>query len=217
MLVKKEKLTGTIRLLSGLHIGESKESAEIGGVDSPVVRRKDNKQPYIPGSSIKGKIRCLLEQIKGASEVGNGGELINQLFGITESKKEGHVTRNAEISRLIVRDCSMNEESVLIFNDPNLDTDLPFTEIKFENTIDRVKGAAKQGGLRNIERVPAGVVFDLEMVLNYYDSDNHSIKDLLLEGISLLNNDYLGGSGTRGYGHVEVIIKNSEIIYNNAE
>ncbi|MCZ2101493.1 MAG: type III-A CRISPR-associated RAMP protein Csm3 [Chitinophagales bacterium] len=211
-LIKKQKLTGTITLLSGLHIGDSKESADIGGVDSPIVRRKDSNQPYIPGSSIKGKIRCLLEQLEGATEVGKGGAEINQLFGITEIKKDGAIIRKAELSRLIVRDCYMTKESVKKFNDSNLDTDLPFSEIKFENTIDRVKGAARQGGLRNIERIPAGAEFDFEFILNYYEGDSDNLRKLLDKGISALNADYLGGSGTRGYGHIEMKIVNDEPI-----
>ena len=211
-LLGKEKITGTITLLSGLHIGDSKESADIGGVDSPVVRRKDNKQPYIPGSSLKGKMRCLLEQMAGATEVGRGGDLINKLFGITEEKKGKDIIRPAQLSRLIVRDCDMSEDSVTKFDDTNLETDMPFTEVKFENTIDRVKGAAKQGGLRNVERVPAGAEFDFEFVLNKYEGDGDEIKALLVNGIKLLNADYLGGSGTRGYGHILIDVKKEEHI-----
>ena len=211
-LVSKKKITGVIKVLSGIHIGGSKENAEIGGLDSPVVRRKDNNQPYIPGSSIKGKMRCLLEQMDGAIEVGKGNQLINQLFGITEERRQGNIIRNAELSRLIVRDSYLTKESVDLLNSSNVDTDMPYTEIKFENTIDRLKGAAKQGGLRNIERVPAGVVFDFELVLNQYENDGPEIEALLDKGIQLLNSDYLGGSGTRGYGHIDMqIIEKKDI------
>jgi CRISPR-associated protein Csm3 len=212
-LVKKVKLTGTIELITGLHIGDSKESSDIGGLDSPVVRRKDNKQPYIPGSSLKGKMRCLLEQTVGADKVGAGGIIINKLFGITENKKGSDLIWGAEMSRLIVRDSYMTSESCKKFNDTNLDTDMPYTEVKFENTIDRVKGAAKHGGLRNIERIPAGANFKFEMILNYYDNDGDEIYELLKKGIDLLNSDYLGGSGTRGYGQIKMEILHSEPVY----
>ena len=126
-LISKKILAGKLRLLSGLHIGDSKEAADIGGVDSPVVRRKDNKVPYIPGSSLKGKLRCLLEQQAGITEVGGGsGQIsmaINQLFGITEQKKAGTVVRQAQLSRIIVRDADMTNKSVQKFLD--LDTDMP--------------------------------------------------------------------------------------------
>ena len=204
-LIGKKRIEGTIKLLSGLHIGDSKESADIGGLDSPVVRRKDNNQPYIPGSSIKGKMRCILEQMEGATEVGQGSEVINKLFGITESKNG----RKAELSRLIFRDCYMNDETVELLNRSSVDTDMPFTEIKFENTIDRVKGAAKNGGLRNIERVPAGAIFNFELILNVYEGDGLEFSNLLDKGISLLNSDYLGGSGTRGYGNINMRIEST--------
>ena len=74
-LIEKIKYTASLTCITGLHIGNSNETAEIGGVDIPVVRRKDNNQPYIPGSSLKGKIRSLLEQSKGASEVGGNSEI----------------------------------------------------------------------------------------------------------------------------------------------
>lgn len=210
-LKSKHKITGTIKLLSGLHIGDSKENAEIGGVDSPIVRRKDNKRPYIPGSSIKGKMRCLLEQKEGAANVGDGSILVNQLFGITENKKG----RKAQLSRLIVRDADMNENSASLFSEK--DTDMPFSEIKFENTIDRVKGAAKRGGLRQIERVPAGAVFDVEFIFNIYDGDKKEELFLLFEDAQLLlANDYLGGSGTRGYGNIEMILEKPIQVYPNA-
>jgi CRISPR-associated protein Csm3 len=211
-LIRKKKIVGIINVLSGIHIGGSKENAEIGGLDSPVVRRKDNNQPYIPGSSLKGKMRCLLEQMDGATEVGKGNHIINKLFGITEEKRQGNIIRNAELSRLIVRDSYLTKESVELLNSSNVDTDMPYTEIKFENTIDRIKGAAKQGGLRNIERVPAGVIFNFELILNQYENDGSEIESLLDKGIQLLNADYLGGSGTRGYGHIKIeIIERKEI------
>ena len=86
-LVKKIKIHTTIELLTGLHIGGSKESVEIGGIDLPVIKIvTKNNQPYIPGSSLKGKMRCLLEQSEGASEIGMSPK-VNKLFGITKDDK----------------------------------------------------------------------------------------------------------------------------------
>jgi len=212
-LLAKYRIETTMELLSGLHIGDSKETTEIGGIDSPVVRRKDNREPYIPGSSIKGKIRCLLEQVRGISIVGNCEE-VNKVFGIAEKT-------NTISSRLIFRDAYMIKDDVFAKLETGEFTDMPFTEMKVENTIDRVKGKAKDGGIRNIERIPAGAKFKIEMVLNVIDDEwvenkpeqeiklvhqkkHKEISSLLSEGIKLLNNDYLGGSGSRGYGHVKV-------------
>jgi len=198
----KVKITGSLQLHSGLHIGGSKDNVQIGGVDSPIIRRKDNDQPYIPGSSLKGKIRCLMEQKRGAA-LGESEE-INELFGYARSKT---------ISKLIVRDSYLTEESAKTLKD-NKNTDLPYSEVKFENTIDRFKGNA--GNPRQIERIPAGAQFNIEFILNVWEGESHkSEKDLIAlvtEGITLLNNDYLGGSGTRGYGHVEVTLNEGEKI-----
>jgi CRISPR-associated protein Csm3 len=97
-----------------------------------------------------------------------------------------------------------------------VETDMPYTEIKFENTIDRVKGAAKNGGLRQIERVPAGAIFDVEFILNLYEGDNRdALFGLFEEARLLLENDYLGGSGTRGYGNIQMVLNNPEQVYPN--
>lgn len=188
-LIKKLRFSYTIELISGLHIGGSSDNVEIGGIDCPVIKMATRKnQPYIPGSSIKGKMRCLLEQLKGTE----GDKEINRLFG---SKGD-----NASATRLIVRDAYLTEESekMLLNNDA---LNMPYTEIKFENSIDRVKGTAKDP--RQIERVPAGAEFKAEFIINVWDNDDEkAMIDLLNRGICAIENDYLGGSGTRGYGQV---------------
>lgn len=191
-LVKKIKVSMTIKCLTGLHIGGSKDSVEIGGIDTPVIKMATkNNQPYIPGSSLKGKMRCLLEQVAGAVHVGDN-PAVNQLFG--------HIGGVGNPSRLIVRDAYLTEESVEEFR-KCLDLDMPFTENKYENTISRTLGKAEHP--RQIERVPAGAVFAVEMIINVWDGDNESeLKALLEKGINLLENDYIGGNGSRGYGQV---------------
>ena len=190
-LVKKIKINTTIELLSGLHIGGSKESVQIGGIDNPVIRTavKDN-QPYIPGSSLKGKMRCLLEQIEGAAKVG-GNSAINNLFGFSQTNQP---------SKLIVRDAMLTQESTNLLRDCD-NLDMPYTEGKWENVIDRVKGTAEHP--RQTERIPAGVSFDVEFVINVWDDDNEeALLNLLKKGMNALENDYLGGSGSRGYGQI---------------
>lgn len=203
-LVKKIKITTTIELLTGLHIGGSKENVEIGGIDLPVIKlaTKEN-QPYIPGSSLKGKMRCLLEQANGITkhgETGNDDGAIRKLFGFTEGNK------NAQPSRLIVRDAMLTPESKAIL-EKSENLDMPFTENKFENTIDRVKGTA--GSPRQIERVPAGAEFNAEFVINVWDdSKEETLLKTFKDGIAMITNDYIGGSGSRGYG--QIIFKNWE-------
>ena len=197
-LVKKIKYQTSITLISGLHIGGSSDNVEIGGIDNPVIKlATKGNVPYIPGSSLKGKIRCLLEQSAGASKVGMDSK-VNNLFGITENK-ELH-TEN-QPSKLIVRDAILSEDSKkMLLSCDNLD--MPYTENKWENVIDRTKGVAEHP--RQSERVPAGAVFNAEFILNVWDNDKEEELVALFEkGIRLLENDYLGGSGSRGYGQIK--------------
>lgn len=201
-LVKKIKINTTIELLTGLHIGGSSDNVEIGGIDNPVIKiaTRDN-QPYIPGSSLKGKIRCLLEQIAGASKVG-GNDEVNNLFGFSQSNQP---------SKLIVRDAMLQTKSANELRACD-NLDMPYTEGKWENVIDRVKGTAEHP--RQMERIPAGVTFDVEFVINVWDEDNaDKLLALLQKGINALENDYLGGSGSRGYGQ----IKFGELKYSHAD
>lgn len=213
-LKKKIKVKTTIELVTGLHIGGSSDSVEIGGIDNPVIKiATKNNQPYIPGSSIKGKMRCLLEQIAGSPEIGGGTkqtvvedgkenkvdlkfedkpeevQRIINLFGFSNDNKP---------SKIIVRDAYITEMSIKELENLSI----PYTESKWENVIDRVKGTAEHP--RQMERVPAGVVFDVEFIINIWDDDKEEDFLILLQkGINALENDYLGGSGTRGYGQIK--------------
>ena len=197
-LVKKIKIQTSITLVTGLHIGGSSDNVEIGGIDNPVIKLATRgNEPYIPGSSLKGKMRCLLEQTAGASQVGMNKE-VNNLFGITENKS---LKTDNQPSKLIVRDAVLSKESkeALLACD-NLD--MPYTENKWENVIDRTKGVAEHP--RQSERVPAGAVFNAEFILNIWDDDKEEeLMALFMKGIRLLENDYLGGSGSRGYGQIK--------------
>ncbi len=196
-LVKKIKIQTSITLITGLHIGGSSDNVEIGGIDNPVIKlaTKEN-QPYIPGSSLKGKMRCLLEQTAGASKVGLD-DRVNNLFGITENKS---LQTGNQPSKLIVRDAMLTEESKKAMLE--CDLDMPYTENKWENVIDRIKGVAEHP--RQSERVPAGAVFNAEFIINVWDDDNEAeLMELFNKGLYLLENDYLGGSGSRGYGQIK--------------
>ncbi|MBB5287453.1 CRISPR-associated protein Csm3 [Rhabdobacter roseus] len=217
-LYKKIILKGTLKLLTGLHIGDSKENVEIGGVDSPVVRRKDNNEPYIPGSSLKGKIRSLLELTLGENADTKfktyrsvNGMCLADLFGSADNP-----------ARILVRDASLTSTSSQMLKASEF-TDMPYTEIKFENVINRLNGTAEHP--RQIERVPAGAEFNIEFIINVIqeqeetqqqlDSKANAYLQLLSSGIELLHHDYLGGSGTRGYG--QVLITLTEPLHKTAE
>lgn len=196
-LINKHIFKGTIELKTGLHIGGSKSGLDIGGLDSPVIKTP-NGIPYIPGSSLKGKIRSLLAIKEGARVINLESETLRKLFGCSDKGKE-------EKTRLIFRDALLNTDK---FKEQFKNSELlatEYTEEKYENNIDRLSGKASNGGLRSIERVPAGAVFNFEIILDQYENDdiNKNIETLK-EGFKLLENDYLGGSGTRGYGHIAI-------------
>ncbi len=213
-------MMGTIECLTGLHIGASKENMEIGAIDAPVVRDPVTREPYIPGSSLKGKMRALLEKALSSNNTNIANNKRNigtrnnpifihvcddynlalscqlcRIFG--SSGKEGGKNFPA---RLIVRDSYLEDESLKKLSE--IDTGLQYTEWKFENAIDRVTSAANP---RQIERVPKGAEFRFEMIYNVEDRKQieEDLKNLNL-AIELLKLDSLGGHGSRGYGKVDV-------------
>ncbi|MDR1222285.1 MAG: type III-A CRISPR-associated RAMP protein Csm3 [Tannerella sp.] len=207
-LVKKIVYTGTITLKTGLHIGGTNAALNIGGPDKFVVRNPINNIPYIPGSSLKGKMRALIEiyhecvdvkkkdgkiiEVKASS---NPDSVSGYLFGVSADSKNTESKHYA--SRLIVRDAELNVDATDFSN-----TDLPYTESKTEVAIDRVTAKANP---RTFERVPAGAQFKLNMVLNIFEGDVESkLIATLKQAIELLQDDYLGGHGSRGYGQVEI-------------
>ena len=200
-LLEKIEIIGTIVLETGLHIGGTNNSMSIGGIDKGVIRNPLNNQPYIPGSSLKGKMRALYEQ--SLSEFGPGvGRGIqfgpSKDIGKTPAQIFGNATGGSDQrpSRLIVRDAYLLDAEELLRK-----TDLPYTEGKTEVVIDRVTSAANP---RQIERVPAGAKFKMNMVLNIYENEAIGITNVL-HCLKLLKDDYLGGSGSRGYGQVTFI------------
>ncbi len=198
------KISGIIKLLSGLHIGAGDSALEIGGLDQPIIKHPITGEPYIPGSSLKGKIRSLLELKYGkfindlnAKNYGGpcncGNCLICKVFGVGASNKSGE----AGPTRLLVRDAFMTEEWKEKFKNGELSL-----EIKYENTINRITGTAEHP--RPLERVPAGVEFEFNMSVRIYDQDNEDeILSLIKQGMALLQLDALGGNGSRGCGHIE--------------
>lgn len=188
-------IKGILKLETGMHIGSSSDFAPIGAVDSPFIRDAITKQPIIPGSSLKGKIRTLLARSFSEdyvlNDIKDDKEEIQRLFGTSDKQK-------LSASRLQFSDIKLTEESLSHLD--KLDTDTYIGEIKWENTIDRIKAVANP---RQIERVPAGAEFDFTVIYNIEKEDEvtDDLK-LLADGIRLLQLDYIGGHGSRGYGRV---------------
>lgn len=189
ILVEKIILTGQIEVITGLHIGGSSTTMNIGETDLNVIISPKNGQPIIPGSSLKGKLRSLLAKIKGYQSVDEDKEPLISIFG---SSKQDVVTR------LIVRDSYLTNGDTI----KEWEMENTYTEVKWENTINRTKGSAEHP--RQLERVPQGAMFSYEMILDAYDNDaDKGYLDAIKEAMKLLEDDYLGGSGTRGYGKIK--------------
>jgi len=265
-LLGKLSLTSQLSVETGLHIGGGGGNLDIGGLDKPVIRDPLTKYPYLPGSSIKGKLRSTLERLlnkplnrvggsdtrryesddllNGFTEVEEGLFIayegastcqISRLFGSTGGSKfwmpietareEGLLENNSPTqtiqgqncvkinrgrnapARLIIRDSHLIPESAAKLK--QVDTGLYMTEWKFENGIDRVTAAANP---RQLERVPAGSKFQFELVYTVEDKDQ-AVEDLqnIAIALAILEDDALGGHGSRGYGKVR--FQNFEFSY----
>ncbi len=241
-LQKKILIQGEITILTGLHIGGSNVGFAIGGADNTVVRNPLSQEPYIPGSSLKGKMRSLLEKLEkkfSKSGITHAGPYVDdheddicKIFGTTPEsikksveKKHGKDSykpseHDRPVSRLIVRDCPLTRESFhKLLNLKS--TEMPYTEVKTEVVIDRITSSATP---RQLERVPAGVVFEMKMVLNIFEGDDEKIYlDKIFGALSLIESDYLGGKGTRGSGEVKISIhqplkfKDKKVFENNED
>lgn len=193
----KIQITGMIEVKTGMHIGGSSAFAAIGAVDSPVMKDVRTNQPIIPGSSLKGKLRTLLaKEINAgvAKKPEEDAECLIRLFG---SAQKDRVKR----SRVLIADSFLlNEEELRRQGLQGM------TEIKFENTINRATAVANP---RQIERVVRGAVFGVDIIYEV-EKEEEFLEDMeiLAEGMKLLQYDYLGGNGSRGYG--KVIFKNLE-------
>ena len=217
-------LEATLILETGLHIGGGDSEIHIGGIDNEVIKHPVSGEPYIPGSSLKGKIRSLLEWKSGAVQEAPLGKKeydnaqneqqaaaikqILQLFGISGDTADESFQKEIGHTRVSFWDCPLNRDYV-----KRLDSDnLPLTEAKSENRINRIAGTAQDP--RQTERVPAGARFDFKLTIKEFDGDDKALFDTLLQGLKLLEWDSLGGNGSRGYGKVAftAITRNGEDI-----
>jgi CRISPR-associated protein Csm3 len=219
-LIGKLILEGEMLCESGLHVGAGKGSLEIGGADNPVVKDAQGR-PYVPGSSLRGRIRSLLEQATGMAVPSElvyiskrkGQEVrIHQsdrpddeiciLFGRSPGRMEkagggDESGLHATPARLSVFDAPLIAGSITPQMRENLDDEL--TEVKSENAIDRI---TSQANPRTLERVPAGARFKVRMVLDLLCAEDSVLPGLLVQGLALLQDDALGGGGSRGNGRV---------------
>lgn len=220
ILLGKVIMNGIIHSLTGLHIGGSKETMEIGTLDAPVLRDTVTKEPYIPGSSLKGKMRSLLERYISSRNPGyinrNVGTQRNKVFiHVCNDKEDAQKCEVCRVFGSTGSDAGQNFPSRIKVRDAyftpftrkrllDAESDYLFSEVKFENAIDRITAAANP---RQIERVPPGCDFTFEIV---YDVEDIKTIEKDIENIvmlmELIEDDCIGGYGSRGYGKVKFYI-----------
>lgn len=227
-LTNMRQLEATIEIVTGLHIGSGDTEMHIGGTDNPVLKHPHSNEPYIPGSSLKGKMRSLLEWRAGVVAVSNGSpigfkhleklngeqkvqaEAILKLFGISggdkaDDKEAAAARGKIGPTRLSFWDCALDPDWVTGIKERNL----LLTEAKSENMINRISGTAEHP--RNTERVPAGAKFNFRLTLKQLDGDDENLLDTVLAGLKLLEFDGIGGSGSRGYGKIKFHLHDTEL------
>lgn len=202
-----KKISGTIVVKTGLHIGAGNDKVEIGGMDNPIIRNPLTHEPYIPGSSIKGKLRSLMEWKfdklkKSGGKPCSCGEPeceICRVFGSANTNSAGAKDRGP--TRLIVRDAVLSKYWKEKFRNGSV-----IVEEKSENSLNRITAVANP---RPIERVVPDVEFDFEISYRVIDTgdngetDEKFFKEVVIESLKILQNDYLGGGGSRGNGQIE--------------
>jgi len=208
-------ITATLELVTGLRIGAGDSEMQIGGVDNTVIKHPHTQSPYIPGSSLKGKMRSLLEWRSGAVKEEALGwkdfekacgatqtevKRILQLFGISGDAKLGAEQMSTMgPTRISFWDCNLNPEWEKQIREDNFS----LTEVKSENRINRISGVAEHP--RQTERVPAGAQFDFRLSIKKLAGDGDDLMNTVLQGLKLLELDSVGGSGSRGYGKVKFV------------
>ncbi len=205
-----KEISAKLKVLSGLHIGAGNDQIKIGGIDTPVAKNPLTNEPYIPGSSLKGKIRTLLEWRLGTITDGNPTSVTNsnddnetnsfyiiaKSFGNGKTIKDNTIANKVGPTRISFFDCYLT-------NAVELRQKNAVTEEKVEVSIDRFKGSVGGGGPRHVERVPAGAEFGFKMTYMIFDNSDEENFNYLALGLKLLEMTALGGSGSRGYGKVE--------------
>lgn len=217
-----KEISGKIRVVTGLHIGAGNDEIKIGGIDNPVVKNPITNEPYIPGSSLKGKIRTLLEWWLGTIDDENPTKvnkptedkksdtwkkdknelkhhiIIAKIFGNGGTIKDENIAKEIGPTRVSFSDCFLTKESADKLRSLNA-----LTEAKTEVVINRFSGSAKRGGLRQMERVPAGAEFEFKLSYMVFDEEDERNFDYLALGMKLIELVGIGGSTSRGYGKIE--------------
>ena len=203
-------IKGKLVCETGLHIGGANNAINIGGADNILIRDSVSDLPFIPGSSLKGKLRSLFElndKESAQSVMKNEGNPATddnskavKIFGVSADNNNNNDNNNKALNfptRLIVRDSFPTEESIELWN--KQEDIVRGAELKDENKLNRITSAATP---RSIERIPKGSAFAFEFIFSVYEEDEDNLMGVF-EAMRLLEDNYLGGSGSRGFGKVK--------------
>ena len=222
-LIDLVEIKGKLIVQTGLRIGAGDAEMRIGGLDNPVIKHPHTLEPYIPGSSLKGKVRSLLElrsglvgftkgepvalkHLRNLDEASkNEGYKIIKLFGTGGAEEAELAELNLGPTRVAFTDCALTDD----WRHKVRAQGWAFTEVKSENSINRITSTAQNP--RQMERVPAGAEFDFRVTLKKFDQDGDELEHLLLQGLKLLTLDALGGCASRGYGRIALEFANPQL------
>jgi len=176
------KISGEIEALTGLHIGGTADSIDKGGIDNPVIKNPVTNEPYIPGSSLRGRMRSLLEKKTAQALHPMTKEIWMEMYDQNAEKYKSDKEKStidalsSQVCRvfgnsasyesipsiLIVRDALLSKKNTENYCRENyIKNGLPVTEAKLEIAVDRITAHAMP---RTIERVPAGAQFSFEII-----------------------------------------------------
>lgn len=193
-------IKGTIEALTPLHIGSGKPQIELEEVDMPIIK-DTNDQPYIPGSSIKGKVRSEAERIlrKDGAYVCNPPAVRNMCGG-NKSRLEDHCVA----CKIFGTAGSISSvASKVRFRDAYPVKKLETLMQRTGTAIDRQTETVSRSSLYSVEAVPAGGVFDFEVVAENLTDEELKV---LFAAIKSVEDSALGGGSSRGFGKVKINI-----------
>ncbi|MEM2841530.1 MAG: CRISPR-associated RAMP protein Csx7 [Candidatus Bathyarchaeia archaeon] len=194
-------INGTLTLLTPLHIGSPKTEIDLEKVDMPVLKDTQG-QPYIPGSSLKGKIRSEAERIARKE-----GKTV--CTPPNTKKMCGTITPNnlCICCRIFgTAGENMSVASKVRFRDAYPHARVIETMTRAGIAMDRERGVVAQGALYSIEAIPQGTRFGFEMVTENLAKDEWK---LLKAAINSFADAGLGGSVSRGMGKVKLDLESA--------
>lgn len=211
-----EKLKIEITLDSGMLIGTGNDSFDLGGVDSMTIT-DGNGDPYIPGSSLKGKLRYIAEQ---EEELGKYAQIY---FGVTSKQKE-NVKNNEELNMIGRKTAILIGDLHIKSKEKNIEN---LFEVKSENTI--IWNNEEPSAIpRTNKRTVANVTFSGMIIIpttSEGEKQKYVCKDkieefelqiapteFIKELAKSLETYYIGGQGSRGYGWIKEIKINSTAV-----